>query len=502
MGRLSPLIRITSGLVLLTCSILVLVDLLGLIPTSRDPLLESRVRFCDTLATQSTAAISRGDLAEVRNLLATAIERDEDMLSAALRDDSGRLVIRVGDHARHWEPSEKTGSTPTHVRIPVLRSGRDWAHLELRFRKLRPEGYLLNLSQRPAVRVLVFVAGVGFILYFAYMRRTLRHLDPSAVIPTRVQMTLDVMTEGVVVVDESEQIVLANKAFAEHAGATRESLLGRQVSSLPWTELDGAVVTALMPWVEAVREGRESTGTTMLLAQGHEESRILQVNAAPVLDGWGRAKGAIITFDDVTELEQRRQELEDALADLEKSRDEVRLRNDELTVLAESDPLTGLSNRRSFLEAFDQAFKNAKLISGRLAVLMIDIDHFKAVNDNYGHAVGDEVIRRMAEALGSSVRGNDIVCRWGGEEFCVLLQGCGADDASGMAERMRRAVASPGFASVPVTASFGVSSVEFGAIEVDELIAQADAALYASKESGRNRSTRWDQIPDSNSASD
>jgi diguanylate cyclase (GGDEF)-like protein/PAS domain S-box-containing protein len=424
------------------------------------------------------------------------------MLSAALRDGSGRLVIAVGEHQRHWEPPEKTGSTPTHVRIPVLRGGEDWAHLELRFRKLRTGGFLLSLWRRPAVQVLVFVACAGFILYFAYMRRTLRHLDPSAVIPTRVQMTLDVMTEGVVVVDESEQIVLANKSFAEHAGATRESLLGTQVSSLPWTQQDGGAVTARMPWLEAVRESRESTGTTMVLVQSHEEPRILQVNAAPVLDGWGRAKGAIITFDDVTELEQRRQELEETLTELEKSRDEVRLRNEELTVLAECDPLTGLSNRRSFLEVFDQAFKNAKLINGRLSVLMADIDHFKAVNDNYGHAVGDEVIRRVAEALGSSVRGSDTVCRWGGEEFCVLLQNCDAADAFGMAERMRRAMASPGFASVPVTASFGLSSVEFGAIEVDQLIGQADAALYGAKESGRNRVTRWDQIAESDSASD
>jgi diguanylate cyclase (GGDEF)-like protein len=215
-----------------------------------------------------------------------------------------------------------------------------------------------------------------------------------------------------------------------------------------------------------------------------------------VLDGWGHAKGAIVTFDDVTELEQRRLKIEETLAELEKSRDEVRLRNEELTVLAQSDPLTGLSNRRSFLEAFDQAFANAKSNNGRLCVLMVDIDHFKAVNDNHGHAVGDEVIRRMGEGLNANIRGGDIVCRWGGEEFCVLLVGAPIEGAAGMADRMRCAVSSPGFASVPIAASFGVSSIDFGAADVDGLIGQADTALYASKETGRNRVTRWDEMPD------
>jgi diguanylate cyclase (GGDEF)-like protein/PAS domain S-box-containing protein len=500
--RLSPLIRITVGLVLLTCSILILVDLLHVVPSARDPLLESRIRFCETLATQTTSALSQGNLAQVRSLLAMAIKRDDDMLSAALRDGGGRLLVSVGEHERFWEPPEEAGSTPTHVRIPVLRGGRDWADLEMRFHKLGPDGFFASLWERPLVRVIAFVAGLGFIGYFVYMRRTLRHLDPSAVVPTRVQMTLDVMTEGVVLVDGSEQIVLANKAFAAQTGATRESLLGTKVSALPWTQLDGSAVTVVMPWVEAIREGRESTGTTLALARDDEEPRILQINGAPVLDGWGRAKGAITTFDDVTELEQRRRKLEETLAELEKSRDEVRLRNDELTVLAQRDPLTGLSNRRAFLEAFDQVFKNAKLIDGRLSVLMVDIDHFKAVNDSHGHAVGDEVIRRMAEGLRSSLRVSDIVCRWGGEEFCVFLQDSSVEGATAMADRMRRAVASPGFASVPVTASFGVSSIEFGAVDVDELIGQADAALYASKESGRNRVTRWDQVRESGSASD
>ena len=218
------------------------------------------------------------------------------------------------------------------------------------------------------------------------------------------------------------------------------------------------------------------------------------VNSSPVLDGWGRSKGAIVTFDDVTELEKKSTALEEALAMLEKSQDEIRLRNEELQVLAKRDPLTGVANRRAFFEWLEREFTVARREGQTLCCLMVDIDHFKRVNDTHGHSAGDEVIRRIAEALTAEVRSGDSVCRYGGEEFCVVLPGAPIEAAAAVAERLRRRIESPGFARVPVTASFGVSSSRFGATKPTELISQADDALYASKEAGRNRVTRWDEI--------
>ncbi len=412
MPRLTPLVRIALGLVAVTCSVLILIDMLGIVPAPRDQLLESRIRFCETLGAQATAALSKGDMAQIRAALATAVARNDDLVSAALRGHRGRLLVSKGEHDRLWDPPEETGSTSTHVRIPMLREGRVWATVEMRFKGDGPEGYLAALWRRPALRLLLSVAVFGFVGYFVYMSRTLRHLDPSAVVPARVQLALDVMAEGVVVIDESEQIVLANAAFSAQTASARESLLGTRVSDLPWRHRDGA--DAALPWVEAIREARSTAGI-LLLEQSGDEHLVLQVNSAPVLDGWGRAKGAIATFDDVTELERRTRELEETLAELAKSRDEVRMQNEELKVLARRDPLTGVSNRRHFLEAFEHAFTNAKLIGGKLAVVMVDIDHFKKVNDQHGHATGDDVIRRMAKALGGSIRADEAVCRWGGE---------------------------------------------------------------------------------------
>jgi diguanylate cyclase (GGDEF)-like protein/PAS domain S-box-containing protein len=316
------------------------------------------------------------------------------------------------------------------------------------------------------------------------------------VVPARVQAALDVMAEGVLVLDENERIVLANSRFAEWVGRSPASLLGKKASGLSWGRPGASEPPERWPWVEAVRESRMSGSARLLLSTGSGQARSLVVKGAPVLDGWGKAKGAIATFDDVTELEQKTEALEKALTELEKSQAEIELQNQELQVLARRDPLTGVSNRRAFFDVFEPYFNAAKRDGRRVSCIMTDIDHFKRVNDTHGHQTGDEVIRRVSEVLASAVRTTDAVCRYGGEEFCIVLPDAAVEAAVTVAERLRRKIEAPGFARVPVTASFGVTSSAFGASSLTELINQADEALYASKEGGRNRVTRWDQRPE------
>ena len=211
------------------------------------------------------------------------------------------------------------------------------------------------------------------------------------------------------------------------------------------------------------------------------------MNSSPVLDGKGVAKGVIATFADVTALEKSRAELEQALAELEKSRDEVRLQNEELELLATTDPLTGATNRRAFMDWFEPHFEEAKLKGSKLACAMVDIDHFKRVNDDHGHAMGDEIIRRMADILKASVRSVDMVCRYGGEEFCLVFPGLTAAEAETEMEMIRVQVASPGFARLDITASFGVSGIEHRPDAPMDLVDKADQALYVAKTGGRNR---------------
>ena len=184
------------------------------------------------------------------------------------------------------------------------------------------------------------------------------------------------------------------------------------------------------------------------------------------------------------------------MTELEKSQDEIRLQNEELETLAKRDPLTGVANRRAFMEWFELQFASARREGRALSCVMADIDHFKRINDAHGHATGDEVIRRLAELLATAVRSNDAVCRYGGEEFCIVLTGVESEAATRVAERLREKARSPGFARVPFTVSFGVASTASGASTLAELLEQADRALYVSKEAGRDRVTRWDDIAD------
>jgi diguanylate cyclase (GGDEF)-like protein/PAS domain S-box-containing protein len=494
LGRLGPLLRISFGLVVLTCTILISLDLLGFVPAPADTALNARVRLCETLATQTAPAAQRNDMASIRAAIETTVRRNDEVLSAGMRAADGRLLVASGDHQMLWNPQGEEGSTPSHVRLPLFKGGKPWATIEVRFHELGSEGWLAALWERPLLRLLGLFAALGFVTYLFYMRRTLRHLDPSAVIPTRVQAALDVMAEGVLLLDQQERIVLANAAFAERLGRSPTKLLGLKASALDWKRPDSSEANDPFPWMEAIRESRTSVGSVLQIEVGDDEKRIFVVNGSPVLDGWGRSKGAIVTFDDVTELERKSTALQEALVMLEKSQDEIRLRNEELQVLAKRDPLTGLANRRAFFEWLEHQFTAAKRGGQTLCCLMADIDHFKRINDTHGHSAGDEVIRRIAEAFTAEVRSGDSVCRYGGEEFCVVLPGAPIEAAAAAAERLRLKIQSPGFARVPVTVSFGVSSSRFGATKPTELINQADDALYASKEAGRNRVTRWDEM--------
>jgi diguanylate cyclase len=160
-----------------------------------------------------------------------------------------------------------------------------------------------------------------------------------------------------------------------------------------------------------------------------------------------------------------------------------------------TDPLTGILNRRGFEVMSRQALEDQVALSKGLCLLMVDIDHFKKINDTYGHLFGDKVIRAIAEALKSKIRGQDSVARIGGEEFAVLLTETEVSGAQIVAENVRKTIEKGKVRRLDtqdtisdITISIGISKYSEGAGIVD-LLAQADDALYESKEQGRNRTT-------------
>lgn len=161
--------------------------------------------------------------------------------------------------------------------------------------------------------------------------------------------------------------------------------------------------------------------------------------------------------------------------------------------LATTDSLTGVLNRRAFMEKMEEALLRSNREKSPLSLILTDIDHFKGVNDNYGHQVGDLVLQRFTEQLSKSARPYDFVGRYGGEEFVVCLPGVDASQSRSVAERMRKKVEEMKIKlpdqsqSVRITASFGVASFLFGLEDnVDSLIGRADEAMYKAKREGRN----------------
>ncbi|MCA9541284.1 MAG: GGDEF domain-containing protein, partial [Myxococcales bacterium] len=174
--------------------------------------------------------------------------------------------------------------------------------------------------------------------------------------------------------------------------------------------------------------------------------------------------------------------------------------HEQIREMATTDGLTGLANHRTFQQAFDNMLSRADRRGDPLAFILIDIDHFKKLNDNYGHPFGDEVLRGVARVLASAVRKVDLAARYGGEEFGVILEGSDREGARQMAERIRAEVEALTFqheskGEVRVTLSLGVAAFPGDGSEKEKLIANADLALYHAKHGGRNQVCCFADLP-------
>ncbi|SOE19041.1 diguanylate cyclase (GGDEF)-like protein [Hoeflea halophila] len=219
------------------------------------------------------------------------------------------------------------------------------------------------------------------------------------------------------------------------------------------------------------------------------------VNASPISTGGNSVNGALVTFKDVTVIERKNQDLSLAYAKLQKSESEIAKQNSQLKYLASHDPLTSCLNRRSFFEEFQLKYEASATTGQPLMCLMIDIDHFKSVNDTYGHGVGDSVIKGLALLLRQTCGKSDIVGRYGGEEFCMLLDGADESGAAEVAEYLRQEVKAQSSLWLgndrSLSISIGIAPADLDAGSVNNAVDHADQALYAAKESGRDRAIQW-----------
>ena len=199
------------------------------------------------------------------------------------------------------------------------------------------------------------------------------------------------------------------------------------------------------------------------------------------------------------ELYQQRKVIESFYCNLEQIVEErtaeIREAHETISRLASTDELTGLYNRRYFNERLPAAISAARRHDYPLSMVMVDIDHFKSVNDNYGHGEGDKILKLFAGLLLSMIRTEDIAVRWGGEEFIILLTHTACEAAAALAERIRIGFEQPSGSTlgIPLSASFGVVQLLDGENE-DSFIRRADDAMYCAKKQGRNRVVAVDEV--------
>jgi diguanylate cyclase (GGDEF)-like protein/PAS domain S-box-containing protein len=290
------------------------------------------------------------------------------------------------------------------------------------------------------------------------------------------QRVVETAIEGIWVFDKDFRLTFANEQIASVLGYTVEEMLGRTYSSFIPEEY--RYVSDLQESLR--RSGKDSVYECCLLRKDGKEHWFL-VSAKAILDDFGRFEGSFAMLTDINE----RRIIELALEET----------NRQLIELSNTDSLTGIANRRCFDAVLEREYLRLRRSKSKLSIIMFDIDHFKAYNDQYGHVMGDVCLRRIGGVLKNCIRESvDLAARYGGEEFACILPDTDLGEAVKVAERIQEEIrelkiehkTSP--VSQYITASFGVTAVEYSPkLSLEEIVDTADKLMYKAKASGRNR---------------
>lgn len=484
MKKISNPTRIGIGLTLLTLSVLTGAYALGLAPKRSALESEHRLRISEAIAIQFSVGLDNDDPDQMLRLAGSVMGHTPEIHSLAVRRTDGSSLFSSPGHDRVWQ----TPGQRQRIEVPLRDGdGADWGSAELLFSEL-PRTFVGEWG------LFAFIAAACLPGFVFYMRHTLRALDPSKVVPARVRDALDTLSEGALVIDLEDRIMLANRSLAEMLSCHPDDLLGVTASTLGWMAIDHDQAPESLPWAKPAA-GQVCRGASIRL-RGGGETRTLTVNATPVLGAGQQVRGTLVTLDDVTAVEEKNRQLVEMVRQLGEAQERLNRQNDDLKCLATRDALTGCLNRRAFQEQLATLMELAGRRDEPFSAMMVDVDHFKQVNDQRGHAAGDAVLRGLGTMLIGLARASDVVCRYGGEEFCILMPDTTADGAAVLAEKIRRTLRSEPIADLKVTASFGVAEID-AALRLDmsggeKLIDRADAALYAAKEAGRDRVACFD----------
>lgn len=306
MKRLSSRFHLALGMSSLVVSLLLLAVVLGLVPDRDSAPRQARVALAEAVAASASVLAAEEDTQRLDQVLGFIAQRHPELRYLGLLAADGTALWQTGDAQAPVErPADALGSSDTLLRVPLVRDGAAWGHAELRFAPLHGTGWAAWLGGTP-----LLVAALGassFVLFYLYLRRMLRHLDPSRVIPGRVRTAFDTLTEGLLVLDPRGRIVLANRAFAEVVGGEADALIGQAAKSLAWTFPANAAPApdAASPWDTLVSDGQPHRNLLMHLVDTEGKRRSFMVNGSPVPGAGGKPAGVLVSLDDVTQLEEQ-----------------------------------------------------------------------------------------------------------------------------------------------------------------------------------------------------
>jgi len=308
--------------------------------------------------------------------------------------------------------------------------------------------------------------------------------DLPLLVPSLSDLVVERVGFGIFVLGRDMNVLMWNRFMQDHSGFAPEAVIGRSIfetfPDLPHAWLERKVQSVFQlgsfafssweqrPWLFRFDHDRPITGGVDYMQQDCAFTPLMH----------GRDVIAVcVTITDVTHVSVMQREREEAV--------------EKLREYADRDGLTGIANRRFFETRLAEEFSRWQRYGGELSMLLFDLDHFKGINDQFGHVAGDVVLREIAQRVSDLVRKQDVFGRFGGEEFALLMPCTTLDDAMGVAEKIRRTIGDTPIVAqgtaVSVTASVGAAAARPGAPGYEGMVNDADAALYCAKNQGRNR---------------
>ncbi len=305
MRFLSSRAHLALGLAALTVGVLLAASYLGLVPDGEALTRQHRAALSESTALLASVLLDESQPEILSQTLDMVRQRTPDLQSVGVRAQGGGLLIDVNGHAENWVPGERMQSTDAEIVVPLWQGGAPWGNVEMRFTPLRSAGWI-GVLQDPSLKLTGFVFLVCCLLFLAYLKRMLRELDPSRAVPQRVRAAYDTLTEGLVVVDHNGSIVLANKSTSQMLGVEETRLVGRSPSEFGWSRIDGSLLERdQQPWQISLASGEVQRDVHLTLQNEAGVRYSLRANCSPIHDDKGRPQALVISFQDVTELEQR-----------------------------------------------------------------------------------------------------------------------------------------------------------------------------------------------------